>query len=106
MDAALFSLLLVAFIHVALAAMLALRLARRFRAHRIDEKKAKAIHSWLCLPIGLLFGAAIYPGVITVFRIPVGHGEALVAAFMLHLLIACAMIPVGWIIIGWEPVRW
>jgi hypothetical protein len=38
--------------------------------------------------------------------LPVGHGEVLIAAPLLNLLLAGVLIVAGRIVIGWEPVKW
>ena len=106
MDAADIVFWLCAVINVAIACVLIVRFRSQVRAGALTEQKAKASFTWLCLGIGAFCGIALFLGITALFDISLGHGEAIIAAPILNLLLACALIVSGRIVIGWSPIRW
>jgi len=95
-----------ALVNIALASVLAAHFRRRVKNHLATEAKAKAAYSWLCVGLGIFSGFAVFLGTIVLFNLPVGHGEILIAAPLLNLLLAGVLVVAGRIIIGWVPIKW
>src|SRR3569832_2034077 len=90
-------------VNIALASVLAAHFRRRVKSHAATEAKAKVAYSWLCVGLGIFSGFAVFLGTIVFFNLPVGHGEVLIAAPLLNLLLSGALIVVGRIVIGNKP---
>src|SRR3569832_59976 len=86
-------------VNIALASVLAAHFRRRVKSHAATEAKAKVAYSWLCVGLGIFSGFAVFLGTIVFFNLPVGHGEVLIAAPLLYLLLSGALIVVGRIVI-------
>src|SRR3569833_3440002 len=82
-------------VNIALASVLAAHFRRRVKSHAATEAKAKVAYSWLCVGLGIFSGFAVFLGTIVFFNLPVGHGEVLIAAPLLNLLLSGALIVVG-----------
>src|SRR5262245_33355932 len=106
MDAADIVFWLCAVTNVALACALIVRFRSHVTTGALTERKAKSTFTWLCLGIGAFCGIALFLGVTALFDISLGHGEAIIAAPIVNLLLALALIVSGRIIIGWSPIRW
>jgi hypothetical protein len=91
-----------------IAVTLIVRYRSKVHLGMLAESKAKAIYSWLCLPVGALCGIADPVVTIALFNIPLGHGGEIIIIFapLFNLLMSCVLIVVGRIVIGWAPVRW
>jgi|APLak6261661892_1056031.scaffolds.fasta_scaffold26887_2 uncharacterized membrane protein YdfJ with MMPL/SSD domain len=100
------ALCLSALVNIALASFLTAHFRRRVREQVTTESKAKTAYSWLCVGVGVFSGFAVFLGATTLLNLPVGHGEVLIAAPLLNLLLAGVLIVAGRIVIGWEPVKW
>ena len=93
-------------VNIALASVLVAHFRRRVKNHVATEGKAKAAYSWLCVGGGIFSGFAVFLGTTALFNLPVGHGEVLIAAPLLNLLLAGLLIVVCRIVIGWVPIKW
>ena len=94
----------------ALNAAIAIALVFRFRRHvrvgALNERRAKASYTWLCLGIGAFCGVAVFLGIATLLDISLGHGEAIIASPIFNLLLSVPLIVGGRIVIGWSPIKW
>jgi drug/metabolite transporter (DMT)-like permease len=97
---------LCALLNGALAAYLALRFHAEVKAGRSAETRAKRRYSWLCLAVGVFSGTVLFLGISTLFHVPLGHGEIMIAAPVFNLLLSCAFILVGRVVIGWRAMKW
>ena len=95
-----------ALVNIALASFLAVHCRRRVKSHIATEARAKTAYSWLCAGVGIFSGFAVFLGAVTLLKLPVGHGEVLIAAPLLHLLLTGFLIVAGRIHIGWVPIKW
>lgn len=95
-----------ALVNIALASALTAHFRRRVKKHPTTEAKAKAAYSWLCVGFAIFSGVAVFPGTIALFNLPVGHGEVLIAAPLLNLLLAGLLVVAGRILIGWVSIKW
>jgi hypothetical protein len=93
-------------LHVLLTAALMAYFRLQVSSHVFTEKKAKAVYSWLCLCIGISAGIGIV-GMLDFLDILIGPcGVILVTATLANLILACMLIVIGRIVIGWVPMRW
>ena len=90
-------------VNITLASVLAVHFRRRVRNHLAI---AKASYSWLCAGVGIFSGFAVFLGTMSLFNLPVGHGEVLIAAPLLNLLLAGLLIAAGRIVVGGAPIKW
>ncbi len=81
-------------------------LRRGARAGAYSARVARNAYTVLCIGVGIFSGVALFYGSVALFGLFVGHGEVLIAAPMWNLVLSGAMVPVGRIVIGWEPVKW
>lgn len=106
-DAALYTSFLINFLYA--TSMLAAVMSR-VRTGLIAESVGKSIYTIAVTMVGVLCGAAAFPGLVYVYSwagMPqsLGHGEVVVAALTLNFLFAMALAAVGRVVIGWQPVR-
>jgi hypothetical protein len=95
-----------ALVNIALASVLAAYFRRRVKNRVATEARAKSAYSWLCVGVGIFAGFAVFLGATALLNLPVGHGEVLIAAPLLNLLLAGLLIVAGRIVIGWVPIKW
>ena len=94
-----------ALLNAMLAVGLAVRYRFRVRTKAMTERRAKAIYSRFCIAVGIFSGIVVFFGIMVLFNIPTGHGEILIAAPILNLLLSAISIGVGRVVIGWVPMN-
>ena len=93
-------------VNITLASVLAVHFRRRVKNHLVIEAEAKASYSWLCAGVGIFSGFAVFLSTVSLFNLPVGYGEVLIAAPLLNLLLAGLLIAAGRIVISGAPIKW
>lgn len=106
MDAADIVFWLCAVLNAGIASALIVHFRSHVKAGALTERKAKVTYSWLCLAIGAFCGIAVFLGITALFNVSLGHGEIIIAAPLFNLLLSCALIVAGRIVIGWIPIKW
>src|SRR5262245_32135126 len=74
---------------------------KRLLSGGLSERTAKHRYSWSCVGIGVVSGTVIFLGTTRMFGIPLGHGEAIIAAPILNFLLAIVLVLAGRIVLGW-----
>jgi len=97
---------LCAVLNLAIVGAAIVRFRSQVRTKKLPERKAKAMFTWICLAIGVFCGVPLFLGLTTLFDIPLGHGEAMIAAPVFNFLLALVLAVSGRIAIGWSPIRW
>lgn len=93
-------------VNIGLASVLAMHFRRRVKNQATTEATAKAAYSWFCVGVGIFSGFAVFLGLVALLKLPVGHGEVLIAAPLFNLSLAGLLIAAGRILIGWVPIKW
>lgn len=81
-------------------------LRRGARSGAYSARVAKTVYTVLCAGTAIFSGVVLFYGSVALFGVFVGHGEVLIAAPLWNVVLSGAMVPVGRIVIGWEPVKW
>ena len=83
----------------------------KVRAGILPESSAKTFYSIASTVVGIVAGAAVFPGLIHLYEwvgVPqsTGHGEVFIAALVFNFLLAAVMTAVGRVVLGWKPMQW
>ncbi len=93
-------------LNLLIAAVLAGVFWRLQRIGRLSIADAKTRYSMFYAPLGLFAALFWFFGWVAVLDLSTGHGEVVLAAPALNLMLCAVATGVGRVVIGWRPLRW
>lgn len=93
-------------LNLLIAAALMWVLRRMHRSGRISIADAKSRFLWIYSPLGLVSALIWFFGWVAVLDLSTGHGEVVLAAPVLNLILGVTAAGIGRVVIGWKAMRW